>query len=84
MAQISCPKCLSLISDQGTQCPVCGATEASLLAEAAKVRAHQVPSSRPSIFRWKRESIAVLIIILIGWFVLIAIRWPLREILQGW
>jgi hypothetical protein len=74
VAQTSCPKCLALISADATECPVCGATEASLSAEAASARAHQVPSSKPSIFRWKRESVAFLIVILIGWAVIIAIR----------
>jgi hypothetical protein len=81
--QTSCPKCLALISGDVTKCPACGATEASLSAEAASARAHQVPSSRPSIFRWKRESVAFLIVILIGWVVLIVIRGPLREFLEG-
>ena len=83
MAQTSCPKCLALISDDATECSVCGATEASLRLEVAAARSHQVPSSKPSIFRWKRESIQLLIILTLGLALLIAFRGLLWTALGG-
>jgi len=84
VAQTSCPKCLALISADATECPLCGATETSLSAEVAAARTHQLPSARPSIFRWKRESVQLLIIVLISWALLLAVRWLIWIGVGGW
>lgn len=45
-------------------------------------REHQAPT-KPSIFRWKSESVMFLIVILTGWAVLLFIRGPMRAWLGG-
>jgi hypothetical protein len=80
----SCPKCFAVMTEDAAECLVFGATDASSRAEAASARVHQVPTSSPSIFRWKRESVAFLVVILIVWAILIAIRWPLKGFLESW
>jgi hypothetical protein len=88
--QTSCPKCLALISGNVTKCPVCGVSEATLRAEAAAARSQQAPSSRPSLFRWKRESVELLKFLLIALAVSLAIRWLIgtlfldKGFLEGW
>ena len=83
MTQTSCPKCWVRIPVDADECPNCGATEASLSAEAASARANQSPSMKPSIFRWKRESILFLKAILIGFPLYLVFRWLLWEALGG-
>jgi uncharacterized membrane protein YvbJ len=76
----SCPKCFALTSDDVTECPNCGVTEAQLMVEAGAARLHQAPSSKASIFRWKRESVELLVMILIAWALVVVIRWGLWEV----
>jgi hypothetical protein len=83
MAQTSCPKCFEIMSDDATECSACGATKASLSAEAASARKYQLPSSKPSIFRWKRESILILKALVIGFPLYLAFRWLLWTVLGG-
>lgn len=75
MAQTSCPKCLAIIPMNSSQCPECGATEASLTEEAASARANKLPSLKPSVFRWKRESIVILKALAIGFPLYLLFRW---------
>lgn len=83
MAQSSCPRCWAPVSDEAAECPACGATEASLRAEAASARANQLPAAKPSIFRWKRESLLILKVLLIGFPLFLAFRWGLWTLLGG-
>ena len=83
VAQRSCPKCLVLIPSDAIRCPECGATEASLRREATSASLHQVPSSKSSIFRWKRESLELLVMLAVGLALLIAIRWLVWTLLGG-
>jgi hypothetical protein len=76
----SCPKCLTLISDSATVCPSCGVTKSQLMAEVASARLHQAPSLKKSIFHWKRESVELLIMILIAWALVVVIRGSLWEL----
>jgi hypothetical protein len=46
-------------------------------------RSYQVPSSKPSIFRWKRESVELLVMISVGLALLLAFRWLLWLVLGG-
>lgn len=62
---------------------MCGATEASLRAEAAAARSHPMPSSKHSIFRWKRESVELLIVLSLGLALLLAFRWLVWTVLGG-
>jgi hypothetical protein len=52
-------------------------------AEVDSARSSQVPSPRPSIFRWKRESVQLLIMLTIGLALLIAFRWLVWTVLGG-
>jgi len=51
--------------------------------EVARVRAHRVPGSKPSIFRWKQESILILKVLLIGFPLYLFFRWLLWTLLGG-
>ena len=83
MSQTSCPKCLTVIADGAAECPACGATEETLRAEAALAREHQLPAAKPSIFRWKRESVQLLIMLLGGLAIVMLFRWLLWTALGG-
>jgi hypothetical protein len=83
MAQTSCPKCFAVITAAAAECPACGATEATYQAEVAAARANQVPVSKPSIFRWKRESLMILIVLLIGFPLYLLFRYLLFTVLGG-
>jgi hypothetical protein len=66
------------------QCPKCGATEASLSAEAASARANRLPSSNPLKLRWKRESILISKVLIVGFPLYLVFLWLLRTVLGGY
>jgi hypothetical protein len=74
---------LSVIPRNTRRCPACGANPDSLSAEAARARAQQAPASKPSLFRWKQESILILKALLIGFPLYLLFRWLLWTLLGG-